>query len=253
MPALLIHPVALRNASRCVFHTAARCLKFDGGRRALSADLRIDCDSHLYYRMKAYSVVMLVLIPVGFPLAFLWVLWRHRDSLYPRNRDRCVRVLHSPDVATACVVACVEAHFSNAARLEFHSKMQQLGRELLASVPPTPDELQRAAGGPHSMPAASAPAGCAAGAAVCEAVASWEPAPGPGNAALQRPGEAMFHYALPPTHAPAQAAAVNTVMEAWHIAPDRYCGEDDVNTRRADPSVQHLTFLFEVRDVQQAL
>jgi hypothetical protein len=209
-----------------------RCLEFDGGKSYLSADLRIDCDSTRYHQMFAYSAVMVVVIPIGFPVGFFWALWRHRRSLYPMNRGRCLRVRHSSDSATPCIVACVEAHFSAAAREVLHDQLQHLGRALLCDA--------------HSSPTAHgtvAPVTSSSGGACT----TWSPAPGPGDPSLQHAGEPMFHYALPPTHTPAQSAAVDVVVAAWHLAPERYVVAVDVNARRDDPSIQHLSFLYEVR------
>ncbi len=47
----------------------------------------------------------------------------------------------------------------------------------------------------------------------------------------------MFHYALPPTHSPDSAAAVNEVVDAWHLAPEHYSMRADLGTRHSDPSV----------------
>ncbi len=225
-----------------------RCLDLDDGHEYLSADLRIDCDSPKYKTMLAYSVVMMVVIPIGFPVAFLWVLWRHRRSLYPKNRDRCVRVLHSSDAGSPCIVACVEGEFSTAAREVFHRKVQELGRTLQIVPEARCCRCLRATGRPASSAAPASSSTCAptpAGALSC-GVTAWDAMPGPGHPSLQRAGEPMFHYALPPSFCSDHAAAVNEVADAWHLAPHHYCMRADLDARRADPGVQRFSFLYEV-------
>jgi hypothetical protein len=214
------------------FFVAARhrCLEFDGGKSYLSADLRIDCSSTRYREMFAYSAAMVVVIPIGFPLGFFWALWRHRRNLYPMNHRRCLRVQHSADGSTPCIVACVEAQFTAAAREVLHDQLQRLGRSLLQCDPqPTP-----------SSGATIAPVSGSSGGACT----IWDSAPGAGDDSLMRSGETMFHYTLPPTHIPAKSAAVDAVVAKWHLA--HYDVAADVNARREDSSIQHLSFLYEV-------
>jgi hypothetical protein len=225
-----------------------RCLEFDDGHEYLSADLRIDCDSRMYREMFAYSMIMFVVIAIGFPLGFFLALWPHRRSLYPMNRDRCVRVRHSPDGATPCIVACVEAQFSSAAREAFHNQLLQLERVLHA-------QHQQSQGSVVAgLASASASGGASSGGAGGASSSVGGPAtgttlkavPGPGHPSLQHAGEPMFHYGLPATHAPAQAAVVDAAVRDWHLALGRYDVAVDVSARRNNPSVQHLSFLFEV-------
>jgi hypothetical protein len=75
----------------------------------------------------------------------------------------------------------------------------------------------------------------------------WDSSPGPGHPTLQGSGEAMFHYALPPSHTPAAVAAVEAMVRAWHLAPGRYSAAADMETRANDPAIQHLKFAYQVR------
>jgi hypothetical protein len=222
-----------------------RCLTFDDGKRRLLADLRIECGSRRHDDMVTFSVFMTAVVPVGFPLAFLWVLWRHRRSLYPRNRDRCVRVRHSPDAATPCIVACVKPQFSAIAQDAFDCQLQQLGRALQGAQVASPKPHPRRFAGPVVAVGSTACA-LASGGAVGGGPGVWGAMPGPGDPSLQRAGEAMYHYALPPTHRPDEAAELDALVEAWHVAPDRYSVRADLDSRRADPSVRDFTFLYEV-------
>jgi hypothetical protein len=244
----------------CCRACLCRCYSFDDGQSFLNVDLRINCDSSRYRAMLAYALAMLVLIPFGFPAALFWVLWRHRRQLYPRNHNRSLRVRHSPDAASPCVVACVEADVSATDRAALHAKMQRLGATLLALT----TARARYSPGVQRTPAvaaASSPillstdaeghAGCEpapSGGADCDGASAkqWGPLPGPGHPTLQRDGEAMFHYVLPSSHAPTAAATVDAVVLAWHLAPNRYSSAADVEARNADPTVQHLRFAFQV-------
>jgi hypothetical protein len=201
-------------------------MDFDNGKRYLSADLRIDCSSGRYRAMLAYALVMMAVIPAGFPLAFVMVLRRHRSQLFPANRNRSVRVRHSATAAAPCIVACVEAEFLARDQAEFGSRMQLLGAAMQAGG-------RRPLGRLGPQVASTGP--CA-----------WGPHLGPGDPALQRGGEAMFHFALPSSHTAALAAAVDGVVREWHLAPARYSVAADMEARAADPSVQHLVFLYEV-------
>ena len=71
-----------------------RCDDFDNGWSLLSADYRIDCKSSRYSSMRAVSFVMLVIFPIGVPVALGWTLWRKRHALYPRNAGLVMSVTH---------------------------------------------------------------------------------------------------------------------------------------------------------------
>jgi hypothetical protein len=240
---------------RCVF--SGRCYEFDHGRSYLSVDFRIDCASGRYRAMSVYSAVMMVLIPIGFPAALFWVLWRLRWQLYPMNRDRCLRVRHSPDSSTPCVVACVEAECTSPKdRAELHAKVQRLGAWLMQPTRvrnPAPVAASASATSSTTSVSVSSTGGVpsigpGAGSSCGHVLRVWESSPGPGDPALQRGGEAMFHYALPPSHTPAAAAAVDAMVRAWHLAPGRYCADADIEARRLDPTIQHLKFAYQVRE-----
>ncbi len=208
------------------------CLHFDNGKRYLSADVRIDCTSARYRALFAYSCAVAAVVLVGFPAVLFAVLRRHRRRLYPQNFNRIVRVKHSdPDGGTSCIVACVETAFAPQDRVEFRDAMQRVGRALaLRSFGPA----QHRASLPYSV-----------GSTVLR---SWEASPGPGDSSLQRhPEEAMFHFALPPSHTRFAAVAVDLAVRDWHVAPKHYDLAADVAARDADPSLRHLSFLFNVR------
>jgi hypothetical protein len=44
--------------------------------------------------MRVVSFVMLVIFPIGVPVALGWILWRKRHALYPRNADLVMSVSH---------------------------------------------------------------------------------------------------------------------------------------------------------------
>jgi hypothetical protein len=76
-----------------------RCEEFDDHSTLLSVDFRIDCTSSRYNSMVIVSAVMLVIFPVGVPLALGWTLWRKRHSLYPRNKGLVMVVSYGVDNA----------------------------------------------------------------------------------------------------------------------------------------------------------
>jgi hypothetical protein len=73
---------------------SSRCDDFDNGWSLLSVDYRIDCKSSRYNSMRAVSYVMLVIFPIGVPVALGWILWRNRRALYPRNAGVVMSVTH---------------------------------------------------------------------------------------------------------------------------------------------------------------
>jgi hypothetical protein len=182
----------------------------------LDADLSIRWDSASAF--VAYSVVMVAVVPIGFPLVLFLALYRHRRRLYPMNRDRAVRVRHSPNTTTPCVVAYVEDLLSATEVAELHGRIQRVAETLQVDEPSAGTGIT--CGGPSA------------------------PAPGPGHPSLQHGGEAMSHFLLPSTCAPTAAAAVDAVVRAWHLAPSRYNMTADIEARDADEAVKHLTFLF---------
>jgi len=69
-----------------------QCLSFDAGTgekewRVLAADLTVSCRSRIYRRWRPYAIVMIMVWPVGIPLCFGLVLWRHRAQLDPPLDD----------------------------------------------------------------------------------------------------------------------------------------------------------------------
>jgi len=69
-----------------------QCLSFDAGAgerewRVLAADLTVSCRSPSYGRWRPYAVLMIMVWPVGVPLCFAVILWRHRAQLDPDLDD----------------------------------------------------------------------------------------------------------------------------------------------------------------------
>ncbi len=198
------------------------CRVFDVGTGLFlfDADVSIRWDSPRGKALVAYSVVMVAVVAVGFPLVLFWALFRHRRRLHPMNRDCIVRVRHSPDNTAPCVVAYVEDLLSATEVAELRKRLQRLVATLQLDG--------------HSAVSGMSCRGPSA------------PAPGPGHPSLQRGGEAMSHFLLPSTCTPAAATAVDGVVRAWHLAPGRYNMAADIEARDADEAVRHLTFLFNV-------
>jgi hypothetical protein len=55
--------------------------------------------------MVVVSLVMLVIFPVGVPLALGWTLWRKRHALYPRNAGRALVIDHGSDGSRPSVLS----------------------------------------------------------------------------------------------------------------------------------------------------
>jgi hypothetical protein len=78
-------PAASSEVAKCF-----RCDSFDDGTSVLGSDYTIDCHSTRYTKMRSYASFMLAVFPVGIPLWYLFLLWRHRDIIYHRNSGRQV-------------------------------------------------------------------------------------------------------------------------------------------------------------------
>ena len=57
------------------------CESFDDGSLLLVADYSLSCETKLYKAMRFYSVLMLLVWPVGVPLVFTCVLIRYRHQI----------------------------------------------------------------------------------------------------------------------------------------------------------------------------
>lgn len=101
-----------------------RCEEFDDGTSLLSADFRIDCKSSRYNSMVVVSAVMLVIFPVGVPLALGWTLWRKRRFLYPRNSGLAMVVTHSGDGARPSVLSLWLRKLTPELRDELHEEVR---------------------------------------------------------------------------------------------------------------------------------
>ncbi len=71
---------------------AYNCIDFDDGSSFLAVDFRLECHSSRYRRMVAYATAMLVVFPIGIPCFYFFTLWKHRETLYPRNSGRAVTI-----------------------------------------------------------------------------------------------------------------------------------------------------------------
>jgi hypothetical protein len=57
------------------------CVKVDGV-GYLRSDLRIDCASKAHGRAQAFATFMILAFPIGLPLLYFGLLWRHHDQLF---------------------------------------------------------------------------------------------------------------------------------------------------------------------------
>jgi hypothetical protein len=94
---------------------AFNCVSFDDGSSYLAVDFTIDCNSVRYRHMVAYASAMLAVFPIGIPCFYLWTLWRHRRTLYPRNAGRLVtlhRLEPLPSAEPSSIVMLLRSLFS---------------------------------------------------------------------------------------------------------------------------------------------
>lgn len=62
------------------------CDHFEDGSSFFPLDYRLSCDSPAYTTMKVYASVSVILVPLGIPLIYWYLLFQHRDAI--KNRDR---------------------------------------------------------------------------------------------------------------------------------------------------------------------
>jgi len=83
----LMNYLILPQVSMVVFKTFS-CRQFDGDYGSyLIADYSLSCDSPEHKWMVAYASVMVVVYPLGIPLANHFMLWRVRDKVNPNQRN----------------------------------------------------------------------------------------------------------------------------------------------------------------------
>lgn len=57
------------------------CQQFDDGSRWLTEDPSISCDTNLFHYMRLYCILMVFIFPIGLPLLYLIVIFRHRGQI----------------------------------------------------------------------------------------------------------------------------------------------------------------------------
>ncbi|CAM9549196.1 unnamed protein product [Discosporangium mesarthrocarpum] len=85
--ALLVIFRVYSSLSSTVFRTFA-CDKLDDGRDFLRADYRLTCDSPKHRGLMVFAGIMIVVYPVGNPVAYFVVLFRKRDLLLEGDKQK---------------------------------------------------------------------------------------------------------------------------------------------------------------------
>ena len=92
--------------STVVFQTFACDYFADTKQSWLRAYYSISCEADKHTTYKAYAAVMIAVYPIGIPLLYSVLLWRHRHSLNP----------DSSNVVTRCISAVWSAHITMLSR-----------------------------------------------------------------------------------------------------------------------------------------
>ena len=82
--------LCLRCANPGVCQTAfaaLRCRELGEGVSVLEADYTVDCNSSDYQMFRLFAIFMIVLIPVGIPVAVLVILRKHEDKILAQDPD----------------------------------------------------------------------------------------------------------------------------------------------------------------------
>ena len=66
----------------------------------LVADYGIECYDSLWFGMLGLVLPVVVFFCIGAPVVFAWVLWKHRDILYPKKNDVARRSSHDEDASS---------------------------------------------------------------------------------------------------------------------------------------------------------
>ena len=122
---LLISFVVLPFASTNLFRVFL-CTDFDDGQRFLTADYSLSCDSSAHDYMAVFSSLMLLVFPIGIPLMFAALVWKHRAAIVDCDRSK-------PCPAEIRHISILFVHYSNGASVYWESA-ECIRRLLLSSV-----------------------------------------------------------------------------------------------------------------------
>ena len=61
------------------------CIEIDG-QEYLRSDLSIECDAPAHKSAEAFSVLMVLVFPLGLPVLYFGMLWHHRDRLFGEDK-----------------------------------------------------------------------------------------------------------------------------------------------------------------------
>lgn len=84
-------------SSSALFQTFA-CDDLDTGLSYLKADYSIECKTITHAGFRVYSAVMCLVYPIGIPVCYARLLWKHKESLTNANRDSNAAVQYFKDL-----------------------------------------------------------------------------------------------------------------------------------------------------------
>ncbi|CAN0460998.1 unnamed protein product, partial [Scytosiphon promiscuus] len=83
--ALLMTFLIYSSVSSTVFRMFA-CETVDGGKEYLRADYTIECTTDKHKALQVYAWFMIMVYPVGIPVLYAIILFKHREVLQDKHR-----------------------------------------------------------------------------------------------------------------------------------------------------------------------
>ena len=117
-----------------------QCVSYDKGMadgstevlKVLQADHDISCESPSYHAWKAYAAVMLFVYPIGVPVLYWTLLFRHRKQINPEVNDSPLGEIEEPDEGRPRSPSA-EAYLRISERFSF-TRQNSSARDLMKSV-----------------------------------------------------------------------------------------------------------------------
>ena len=117
-----------------------QCVSYDKGMadgstevlKVLEADHDISCESPSYHAWKAYAAVMLFVYPIGVPVLYWTLLFRHREQINPEVNDSPLGEIEEPDEGRPRSPSA-EAYLRISERFSF-TRQNSSARDLMKSV-----------------------------------------------------------------------------------------------------------------------
>ena len=100
--ALIISFTVLIGTSAALFNYF-RCIKYDTV-TVMALDYSLQCDSTRYAGFIVYVVIMVIIYPIGIPLAYAVLLWQHRNTLQSHHEMAMQKANGYPEVKMALLL-----------------------------------------------------------------------------------------------------------------------------------------------------